>query len=309
MSFGVNVSSLHRRRGTPYPAPKRSSNMSFVLATRWASEQLGQTLRVLATNSHLSNELVLVCDCPSWETVRLLDEMGLPYHIVEFGHYFLSCNFGAKVASRDYVGFLQDDVIVGPGWDQAIESVAGENTIACVPMIDGIGIQAMPNYNLPSMPGAERTPGIDIAPLIGFNPEDRSVDVEKFSEWCRINSNPNIFDLGCLPYLMPREAFLTDPFLCHGPQGWGHEIDMITRWVARSYTVRCSFASYTYHRGTNGASTDSPVRSGERLNECFRGGVRYCKNCGSTEDGFPVSENEEYRAAAISGEYRCANCR
>jgi glycosyltransferase involved in cell wall biosynthesis len=99
--------------------------ISVIIGTRYASEALDLLLESLLKYQKMDNEIIVVADNPSWQTLKLLSDRDF-YHggtnkhrcfIVNHRHLEMNWNFGVKEATFDYLAFTNDDVVVGPDWD------------------------------------------------------------------------------------------------------------------------------------------------------------------------------------------------
>ncbi len=70
--------------------------------------------------SDLDNELIVIADRPSWQTLKVLQERKLYYYVVNYRNLDMADNYGAYRETRKYVGFINDDVFFGPHWDSVL---------------------------------------------------------------------------------------------------------------------------------------------------------------------------------------------
>ncbi len=106
---------------------KIKSNLTLIMMVRYATDALEQALDSYFLNSSMDNELIIIADRPSWQTLKVLQDRRITHYTVSFTHYFICCNFGAWKAHREYVAFINDDVFFGPGWDVALMDVMAPN--------------------------------------------------------------------------------------------------------------------------------------------------------------------------------------
>lgn len=284
-----------------YISPGRPcSDLSVVLVTKYASSALENCLNSLFRNSDFSNEVIIICNNPSWQTVKLLQERHLQFWTVNFEHFFMACNLGAELATMKYVSFLTDDMVVGPRWDSAALNIAGDGILGSLAFIDGIVIQNE-HYQI----GNSGIFGRNITSEIGYNSETRYVDDKKFDAWCKKNSVNIIEGFYWPPWIHDRIDFLQDKFCFHGAHALGHEINFENRHKQYGWKVKTTYRSFIYHIG-HAANRDNLPE--EYCSGQFYNGVRVCAHCGLYEDGIN-SDNPEYVRTYESGYWLCESCR
>lgn len=95
--------------------------LSIILPVRWDSELLSHWLEMYERYSILpDNELIIIADQPTWETLRVLQKKCLKYHLVENSNLYTNWNLGAKLATRDFLMFMQEDYHFSPKYDYHI---------------------------------------------------------------------------------------------------------------------------------------------------------------------------------------------
>ncbi len=99
---------------------KPKSDLSLIINTRYASQFLSLALDSYDKYSDLDNELIVIADRPSWQTLKVLQERKLYYYVVNYCNLDMADNYGAYRATRKYVGFINDDVFFGPHWDSVL---------------------------------------------------------------------------------------------------------------------------------------------------------------------------------------------
>ena len=90
------------------------SGISFIISTRYASEILELQLISLEYSKNFDNELKIICDNPSWQTLKLLQDRNLihgkDYYIVNHGHLDQNLDWGVSKATKDYICLTPDDI-------------------------------------------------------------------------------------------------------------------------------------------------------------------------------------------------------
>lgn len=271
---------------------KPKSRMSIVLVTKWASNYLKLCLDSLEKNSVYDNELIIVCDDPSWQTVKLLQDRDLPYWTTMFGNLWLNSNFGAKKATREYIGFLNDDVYMGPRWDEAMEEIIAPNVLG-----------SLANLNLNNSPHH-----------FGFKTVEGMYDVSKFDpaafdDFCVKNATPVRQSFFWMPHVVTKDVFYRyGGFTYYSSQGCGHEIEFENRAKSDGLVVVTSYKSYMYHFG-NAGNRDG-VRTQNRA--IWRShGFFGCSSCGNVTPNETGADSglPEIEFIKKSGYWLCEKCR
>lgn len=103
--------------------------ISVIVATRFASEFLDLLLESLLKFQKYDNEIIVIADTPSWQTLKLLQNKNFIlgptnnkkcYYITNNRHLEMNWNYGVEYAHYEYLGFSNDDVVIGPDWDVEI---------------------------------------------------------------------------------------------------------------------------------------------------------------------------------------------
>ncbi len=258
---------------------KEKSNLSLIIVTRYASDMLELALNSYFLNSYLDNELIVVADRPSWQTLKVLQERKIPHYTVPFAHFFLSCNFGGWKAHREYVGFVNDDVYFGPGWDVALMEIAAPNVQA-----------AVFRYECPN----GYCCGYDHKDIKSFKPELLDEAIEK-------NKHKMTNCSSGFPTTHHRETFFKyHGYTFHGGQGSGHELHWVNRVRKDDPAARHlrTFKSGIFHFGSGGNRDN--IDNYSELG--FRRGVKLCFGCGKWE--FPQAIDELNRAWVRTPEFK-----
>ena len=91
---------------------------SIIVPTRRSSRNLQYFLKSIEMNSHFKHEIIILCDIfTSHQTYKFLQENKMWYYQVNNCNYYKNCNEGSKLATREYLVFVQDDTILSPNWD------------------------------------------------------------------------------------------------------------------------------------------------------------------------------------------------
>lgn len=262
---------------------KPKSRLSLVVVTRWASEWLDLCLRGIENNSDLDNELIIVADRPSRQTLDLLQRRGLPHHVVDYAHFFVGCNLGANVATREYVGFLNDDTYMSRGWDTALEELLAPKALVALANLS-------PNHGH----------------TFGYDTNARKItdfDVTAFDRYCEEHKSERVGSFCWMPLVVRREAFFDHGgFTYHRSQGHGHETQLETRMLWSKVHARTSYKSFLFHFGsTNNMDGSTDTRP------C--GYALICSACGVREEPVVEHANDDVSDAVNrNGYWLCANC-
>lgn len=97
-----------------------NNSLSVILPVRWDSILLTHWLDMYEHYSELPNELIIVADQPTWETLRVLQIRRLKYYLTETSNFYENLNYGSTFATKDYICFMHEDFHFSPGWDRNI---------------------------------------------------------------------------------------------------------------------------------------------------------------------------------------------
>ncbi|MFH1769291.1 MAG: glycosyltransferase [Parcubacteria group bacterium] len=300
---GMKILFVPYKMGEKYnyiPPDRPSSDLSVIVVTKYASPALEKCLNSLFRNSYFSNEIIIVCNNPSWQTVKVLQERHLQYWVVPFEHAFIAANFAAELATKKYVSFIGDDMVVGPGWDAAALSIADDGILGSLAFINGVEIQNE-HYQI----GNSGIFGGNIASEIGYDKETRYVDDQKFDAWCKKNSSNRIEEFYWPPSVHNRLDLLKDRFCFHMPHGVGHEIAFENRHKRDGWKVKTTYRSFIYHVGAAGNRDGLP---GEYCVGQLSNGVWICASCGIHIEGIN-RDHPDNVLVHQAGYWLCEECR
>jgi len=108
---------------------KQKSNLSVIVPVRWESRKLKHCLKSLIEWSKYDNEIIVIADDPTWETMKVLQEFGMEYTLVQVHNQYRNWDFGAQKATREYLMFIQADHIYSPHWDEHLLSRVTNNNL------------------------------------------------------------------------------------------------------------------------------------------------------------------------------------
>lgn len=263
------------------------SNLSIVLVTKYAHRFLDLCLRSYEKNSVDENELIIVCDQPSWQTLKLLQEKNLSYYLTNYNHFFMACNFGARKATREYVGFLNDDVYLGPRWDEAIEEIMAPDVLACVRNINSID-----------------------GPNFGYDRAMRDIsrfDVLAFEEYCLKNRSDRIDSFFWMPLVINKNIFFDfGGFTYYNHHAHGHEIQLENRVKRAEGRVVTSNKSFLFHFGNVGDHDKMPSPE----HKFFYRGFFGCSMCGRIEQNAEnLDSGDTVEFIQANGYWLCDECK
>lgn len=272
---------------------KEKSNLSVIIVTRWASEFLKIALHSYFKNSYYDNELIVIADCPSWQTLKVLQEQEINHYTVYFANWDISANFGAFKAHKEYISLSNDDVFYGPHWDKYVLEIMRPNVFG------GVGRYELNNGY----------PCGYIAP-----------DISTFDEnlfYAEIEKKKHLPDhIGGVGFALVhhRENFFKYyGYTFHTSQGHGHERKLQRRQskgLPGFQTIQ-SMKSGVYHFSSggnrDGAKIPVPV---EDYKLGFRNGLLLCLGCGYKETGWGSDESsKEATEIAERGYFLCKDCK
>jgi glycosyltransferase involved in cell wall biosynthesis len=121
-------------------------DLSIVVAVRNQRAHNQLFLETLSSASVLRTQLIVVDNASTDGSAELFQRAGA--HVLPTGGnlcYPESMNLGLTKASGEYVGFLNNDIVLGPGWDRGlIEALTGHRLAVVSP----VGIERMPTEAL-----------------------------------------------------------------------------------------------------------------------------------------------------------------
>jgi len=272
---------------------KPKSDLSLIINTRWASEFLIQALDSYEKYSDLENELIIIADNPSWQTLKVLQERKLHYYVVHFCNLDMADNYGAKQATRKYVGFINDDVFFGPHWDSVLMDLMNSK-----PHIMGsvYRLETPRNFSC------------------GY---DDKIGIQSFSEELFLKSLEDVKKLPIsngigAPTCVPRKDF----FECFGltfhvGHGHGHERQLESRMLKKypDFISPVTTKAGIYHF-CSGGNRDKLLTFDLEEHKDLRDGLLLCLACGKKV--WQVHDKkiaEEEREAWQRGYWLCPECK
>lgn len=280
---------------------KTKSNITIGVITKYASNALEYFLDSLFKNLDNSDEfeLLVLCDNPSWQTLKLLQERKIPYITVKTGHSHMNWNELMKFSSNDFVVCVNDDVVWGPNLYSSfidLYNINDKNKIYSIGFL-------------------ERNNGHK------FNYEKnnlKSFNYDEFYNYCEKNKNGIKYEYGkkiFLPWAMHKEFFYKfGPFTHHTHRIYPHEIHFLERAqiVDKEICVVTNYNSYVYHFSDAGNLDNMPdyhlIYGG--IFKDYRYGIFKCKNCGyeliRNDDGH--NNGKECDFVVKHGYWLCENC-
>ncbi len=240
---------------------KEKSNLALIIATRWRSEVLAQTIDSALKNAVFDNELIIVADCPTWQTLKVIQERKLRFYTVYFAHCNISRSFGGWKAHREYVGFADDDIYFGPRWDEALMEIMKPNIVGSVK-----------KWQIHESVAC----GYDDKSWWTFKPELLHKQIEENKHLL-----PDSVGYG-QPITHHRETYFKHyGYTFHTSQGHGHEGQLIDRMkmIDPSSHVLKTYKSGMFHWGQGGCYSDP----GHYGSEGYGRGLRLCLGCGKAK--------------------------
>ena len=273
---------------------KTGSKISLIIATRWASDVLRLCIKSIRENAVYSdNELIVIADLPSWQTIKVLQEAQQRYYTVPYGHLFMSYNEGARRATKEYFAFANDDMIFGPCWDEALMEIMKEP------------------HTLGSLYRMERNTGYD---MFGYDGKDpKTFDYDKFCTYVAKNSSEKMESTHAAPTTCLAKYFWkVRGFTFHTGHGHGHENQLEKRLTIQCgvYPRRTSLSAI-YHFGAAGNQDQLQENLwGQEAQYCYRSGLLICDRCRVQREGFGGDEaSKDAETVKVRGYWMCENCR
>lgn len=281
--------------------------ISYIISTRWASEILEIQLNSIRDNCTMyPKELKIICDMPSWQTLKLLQDRGLQhgidYYIVNHGHLDQNLDWGVSKANYNYICLTPDDMVLAKDFDKHMMKHMGNSNNRIVTPAYFVG-------NTPNSP-MYRNFGY---PKWKYSHESRfdgnGFDYEKFYNYPVPHSTYTIDACGSSPLqLMHKDVYKK----VHGltfcsPHAQGHEIELMARaWQKYRVEKIMALEAIAFHFGTIG-NTDAMNSTGDVVSK----GHFKCTVCGKLD---PSLGNEEHfktergRIILRTGLYLCERC-
>lgn len=280
--------------------------ISVIIATRFASEALDLLLESLIRYQKFDNEIIVVADTPSWQTLYLLQEkynfmhgssLKHRYYITNYRHLEMNWNYGVEQSTFDYLAFTNDDVVVGPNWDVAIIETMDNSRrkIVFLPQYQ-FGIKTDPNYRDFGSPNWLRDSRK--SSLGPFNWEKFEKEIENM----KIYGDKSVF------WCMHKELFnLAHKYTFSAPHPLGNELAMMDRCVKlHSATTIMTRSSGCFHWSSLG-NIDGQITSLGNSNGFFE-----CSICKHRDQGVGAdlySKTNDSRLHLDIGLYLCERCK
>lgn len=281
--------------------------ISFIISTRWASEILEIQLNTIRDQCKTHPyELKIICDMPSWQTLKLLQDRGLmhgrDYYIVRHGHLDQNLDWGVSKANYDYICLMPDDFILGKNFDRIMMEYMENSKNRIVTPSFYIGNMSSDNpmyrcYGYPKWKYCINNPvkgeGFDYEKFYNEPVPDTTYAIG----YCR--SSPL--------QLMHKDVYKK----VHGltfcsPHAQGHEIEMMARaWGKYHVELIIAIEAVTFHFGTIG-NTDQQLSTYELSKGMFK-----CTMCGHLDFSNGDSEHfgtERGKIILKTGLYLCERC-
>lgn len=285
--------------------------ISVIIATRFASEALDLLLESLFKYQKFDNEIIVIADTPSWQTLYLLQEKkGFMhggnskhrYYIVNHRHLEMNWNYGVDLSTFDYLAFSNDDAIVGPDWDVAIIDTMNNSKrkIVFLPQYQ-FPIKSDPNFRdfgSPEWKNSEWAQSARKSSLGLFNWDNFEREIKNM----RIYGDKSVF------WCMHRELFnLAHGYTFSAPHPLGNELAMIDRCVKiHNASTIMTKTSGCFHWSSLG-NTDAQVTSLRISDGFFECSICKHRDPGTGTDSF--GKTNDSRIHLDTGLYLCERCK
>jgi hypothetical protein len=279
------------------------SGISFIISTRWASEVLELQLDSLEYSKNFDNEIIVICDNPSWQVLKLLQDRGFihgkNYFIVNHGHLDQNLDWGVDKANRDYICLSPDDIVFCKDFDRIVLAEMDESKNRIVTPAYYVGNTSglmFRDFGFPKWKYLAGKPGE------GFN-------FNKFYDEPKPSFRYAISCCGSCPVqVMHKDVYkkINGLTFC-SPHSQGHEIEMLAR-ALRLYQIErvISWKATMFHFGTI-ANTD-----GQNSAMHISRGHFKCNICGHLDPSEGDKEHfgtERGRIVLRTGLYLCDRCK
>lgn len=288
--------------------------LSFIIATRWASEILEICLKSIIEGSVFKNQIIIIADRPSWQTLKLLQEdfkmiYGRDYWIVDFGHLDRTLDYGVQFAKKDYICTTMDDIVFAKGWDEEImKTLDGKkDRIVSSAYYHGNNNKGI-NYKdlgYPKLKYVKREKDTGK----GFNWEDLNPWIPtpiRYVDFCKTN-----------PILVLHKDLYkrVNGLTYFSPQGQAHEFDLVLRAERLGFKQVITPKTIFYHFGSfaNSDGQQSALRKSKGYFKC-----NVCNHIDPSigNDEHPHTDNagkwistERGKIALSTGLYLCDRCK
>jgi hypothetical protein len=275
--------------------------LSFIIATRYASEALEILLNSLEYSKNFENELKIICDNPSWQTLKLLQDRKLihdrDYYIVNFAHLDQTLDWGVAKATKEYLVLTPDDFVFCKDFDKIVMAEMEEAKDRIV----------TPSYYVGNTSGRmHRDYGWPNWKYVKNRKMDPFRIEEFYNEPLPPYSYSHYYCMNCPMQIMYRDVYekVNGLTFC-SPQGQAHEIEMMKRAEKLGIERFVSRRAMVYHFGGVGNS-DNQVTAMEKSKGSFK-----CSICGDIDSSFGDIEHygtERGKIVLETGLYLCERC-
>lgn len=273
-----------------------NDGFSLIISTRFSSGALKFCLENLRKHSRLEHEYIIVCDVfASWQTYKYLQENEIFYYQANLCNWYALMNYGAKQATKEYLAFFQDDLIVSKDWDINIKKYLNHS------------ILITPKY----------LQGFEIGNYFGFDSELKNLTtgdfkIDEFNRYCKEHAREGISEdcWGYFPEIIAKDTFeklggyttftREEDVHVHHEDGLKYRL----RQIGGDYFHAND--SFAYHFPN--ICRDKIPLYGWIINQGQAHYPLICKKCGVKYIGADLSY-EETNSALYLGYYICARCR
>lgn len=272
--------------------------ISYIISTRYGSVFLDLLLKSLERGSNYNNQIIVVADRPSWQTLKVLHDrkmvLGLDYFIVDHGHLCRNLDYGVQFAKHDYLCLTCDDIIFCKNFD--IE-IANTFKYCNEPLI----FPAFYNGNTISSPMY-----MDLG-------RDKLIWDGKNFKWdlfdnIKVNKSYLYSYCGSPPVsILHKNTYKrVNGLTYHNAHPYGQELMMYERIKTLGIEIEHIQGAYFYHFGGGGNSDQQLYTEEWGISK----GILKCSVCGKLEDNEGQAQNDTKLGQSIrkTGLYLCNNC-
>lgn len=271
---------------------------SVIIPTRYTSGALKFCYETLKKHSRLEHEYIIICDIyTSWQTYKWLQENEIMYYEANLCNWYSLMNFGATKATKEYLAFFQDDLLISEDWDINMARYLNHNILLAPTYLQGFEIG--------------NGFGFETGSKVGALTQD-DFRMNEFNQYCREHAKDGLRSdvFGFFPEVIAKETFdklngyttftWKDDMHLHHEDGIKYRLSC---YGGGNFQVKNVFSFHF----PNIFRDRSPLY-GYYIN---RGAAHYpliCNTCGLQQSGAEL-EYQEVFTAMHTGCWKCNNCR
>jgi len=271
---------------------------SVIIPTRYTSGALKFCYETLKKHSKLEHEYIIICDIyTSWQTYKWLQDNEIMYYQANLCNWYALMNLGATKATKEYLAFFQDDLLVSKDWDINMSKYLNHHVILAPTYLQGFEIG--------------NGFGFETGSKIGVLTQD-DFHMDEFNEYCNINTKEGLIQeiFGHFPEIIAKDTFnklggyttftWNDDMHIHHEDGLKYRLGC---QGGNNFTVKSAFS---YHFPN--IFRDLTPLYGYYINRGLAHYPLICNKCSIHKAGKEVSYEEMF-VAMHKGSWTCQHCR